>query len=245
MAAVAAGCGGSELGGPADRRTASPDAPLSRPSSAVTRTELLGRSVRGRPIRVIERRALRSRRTVLIVGCIHGGECAGLSITRRLLSGPGPDRTRLWVLPVLNPDGRALGTRLNARGVDLNRNFPADWRPIGRRGHPEYAGPRPLSEPESRLAARLIRRERPDLTIWFHQPAALVRAWDRSIRPARRYARLASVPFRALPWLSGTAPNWQNRRFRRSASFVVELPPGSLSAASARRHAAAIRRLAP
>ncbi len=81
----------------------------------------------------------RGSRRVLVVGCIHGDECAGTAVVRRLEQLPPPDFD-LWVVPTLNPDGRAAGTRENARGVDLNRNF---------------AGPRRLSEPESRFAARL------------------------------------------------------------------------------------------
>ena len=131
----------------------------------------------------------------------------------------------LVTVPNLNPDGLALGTRLNARGVDLNRNFAADWRPIGVPGDPEHSGPRPFSEPETRLARELIRRLRPDVTIWFHQQAEpLVRAWGPSVPAARAYAHLARLPFVRLPWLDGTAPNWQNHVFPGTASFVVELP---------------------
>jgi hypothetical protein len=204
----------------------------------------LGRSAHGRPLRAVRLGDRSERRRVLVVGCIHGDECAGTTVTRALVTSRPLVPADLWVVPTLNPDGRAQGTRQNARGVDLNRNFPSRWRPIGRRGHPQYSGRRPLSEPETRAAAALIRRIRPRLSIWFHQPQGIVRAWGRSVRAARRYARLSQLPFRALRWPPGTAPNWQNRRFRGGASFVVELPPGRLSRAEAVRHARAILALA-
>jgi protein MpaA len=108
----------------------------------------------------------------------------------------------------------------------------------------EYAGARPLSEPETRMIRGLIRRTRPDVTIWFHQPLALVRAWGRSVADAQRFAAVARLPFRRMPWLAGTAPNWQNHRFARGSSFVVELPPGALSPARTRRMADAVLALA-
>jgi len=178
---------------------------------------------------------------VLVVGCIHGTECAGLDVVRRLER--AHPRFTLWLLPNLNPDGLRLGHRQNGRGVDLNRNFPWEWRGGGRRWDPEYPGPRAASEPETRIAMRLILRIRPRVTIWFHQPQAIVRAWGGSIPAARRYARLAGVPFRRLPWFAGTAPNWQNHRLPGTASFVVELPPGRLTPSAAARYARAVLRL--
>jgi hypothetical protein len=47
-----------------------------------------------------------------------------------------------------------------------------------------------------------------------------------------------------MPWLAGTAPNWQNTRFRRGTSFVVELPRGLLARVAAARHASAALRIA-
>jgi len=150
----------------------------------------------------------------------------------------------LWIMSNLNPDGRAAGTRGNGRGVDLNRNFPSEWRPLQRGGDPQYSGPRPLSEPETRAITGFIRARRPRVTIWFHQPQAVVRAWGPSVAAGLQYARLADAPFRRIRWPHGTASNWQNHRFPGTSSFVVELAAGELGGAAARRHAAAARALA-
>jgi murein peptide amidase A len=210
----------------------------------VRRGEVIGESVRGRSIRLVEVGDPGSRRNILVVGCIHGNECAGIAVSRLLARGPIPASYDLWVVHNLNPDGYALRVRQNARGVDLNRNFHSEWRLSGQRRDPQYSGPRPLSEPESRIARRLVLRIEPDVTLWFHQPQALVRAWGQSIDTGRRYARFASLPYRSIRWPAGTAPNWQNHRFPGTASFVVELPSGPLSARAAVRYAHAVRLLA-
>jgi murein peptide amidase A len=185
---------------------------------------------------------------VLVFGCIHGDECAGSEIKPLVPASGCPDpASDVYFVPNLNPDGLALGTRLNGRGVDLNRNFPYDWRPIGRRGDPQHSGPHSFSEPETRLAARIVRMLKPEVTIWFHQhssPRPLVRAWGASVPAARDFARTAKLPFRRLPWLDGTAPNWQNHAFPGTASFVVELSPGPLSGNAELRLGGAIVRLA-
>jgi protein MpaA len=210
---------------------------------AAVRVEL-GRSALGRAIELYRHGEPTAPRRILVVGCIHGDECAGIAVADRLRRGVEPRGASLWIVPNLNPDGLAGRHRQNGRGVDLNRNFGAMWRPAGRRWDPQYAGPSPWSEPETRLIRTLILRIRPTITIWFHQPQSLVRAWGPSIAAGRRYARFASEPFRALRWPNGTGPNWQNHRFRGSASFVVELPPGELSVSAVRRHARAILQLA-
>ena len=87
---------------------------------------------------------------------------------------------------------------------------------------------------------RLIEAVRPTVTIWFHQPQAIVRGWGESIPMARRYARLARVPYRTLPAPNGAATRWQSQRFPGTSAFVVELPPGRLSAAAVQRYAAAV-----
>lgn len=184
---------------------------------------MLGRSLEGRPIRAFRIGNPRSAKRVLVVGCIHGNECAGLAVTQRLLNLARPIDVDVWLIQRLSPDGHAAATRGNARGVDLNRDFLA------------------ASQRETRIARRLIRQLRPDVTIWFHQPQSLVRAWGPSRAIARRYARLAGVRYRSLAWPPGSASRWQNGIGLRS--FVVELPSGELSSSAAFRHAGAVLRL--
>jgi protein MpaA len=200
----------------------------------------LDESFEGRPIRAFHRGDPQEIR-VLVVGCIHGNECAGIGIARRLRTGRPRAFIDLWVLPNLNPDGRAAHTRQNARGVDLNRNFPYRWEP-GAPGR-YYPGPRAASEIETRIAMRLIRRIEPDITIWFHQPLALVDASGRDHRIERRYARLVGLPLARLARLHGTATSWQRHELRGTEAFVVELPGGALAPRDARRYARAVYRL--
>jgi len=213
---------------------------IASPASATPRVQerdLLGRSYEGRPIRVFHR-GDPDRVRVLVVGCIHGDECAGIAIANRLLRGRPRHFVDLWVVKNLNPDGRAAGTRQNSRGVDLNRNFPFRWRP-GPHGR-YYPGRRPLSERESRIATRLIDRIEPDVTIWFHQPPALVDRSGGDARIQRHYARLVGLPLVQLGRLHGTATSWQNHSARGSTAFVVELPGGPLRPRDARRFAKAV-----
>ena len=114
---------------------------LALPANAQAHRLLIGRSEEGRRIEAVELRDPHSRDKLLVVGCIHGNECAGLAIVRALERLPTPTGLDLWVVENLNPDGYGAGTRQNAHGVDLNRNFPYAWRPLGGIYN---SGPRPL-----------------------------------------------------------------------------------------------------
>jgi protein MpaA len=202
----------------------------------VRRTFTIGHSVRGRPILAIEVRNGRALQTILVVGCIHGSEPAGIAVARRLERATPPDGTAIWVIPDLNPDGVAAGTRQNGNGVDLNRNFPWRWQPIGSPGDLHYAGPRPLSEPESRAAYRLILRVRPSITIWFHQHQDLVDLAGGNPAVERTFARLVGLGASQLPRYPGSAVSWGNASLPGTTAFDVELPAGSLSAAAVTRY---------
>jgi protein MpaA len=139
----------------------------------------------------------------------------------------------------LNPDGVITQTRANTHGVDLNRNFPDRWKPLGAAGSLHYAGTRPLSEPESRAAAALIRRLHPTLGIWYHQALDVVDSSQGNPSLERRYAADTGMTLRPLPDYPGSATGYQDALFGPTA-FVVELPAGRLTAAQVRRHVHAV-----
>lgn len=163
-------------------------------------------------------------RRVLVVGVIHGNERAGEAVATELLQIDVPTVSDLIVVPDANPDGAAAGTRQNAHGVDLNRNFPHDWQPLGHRGDQQYSGTKPLSEPESRALAKLIRRVQPTVTVWFHQPVGVVDESGGSSFVERTFAAMLRLPLRRLPRYPGSAVGWENHVLPGSTAFVVELP---------------------
>jgi protein MpaA len=200
---------------------------------------VLGRSREGRPILAVHI-GDDTGRTVLVFGAIHGNETAGIAIADAIINEPVTPGTDIWVVPDLNPDGAAHDTRQNADGVDLNRNFPYRWQPSGHRGDFSYPGPRPLSEPETRFARRLILLLHPATTIWFHQSLRVVDRSGGSRSVEARFSRLVSVPLRRLTRYPGSGPTWQNHRFPGTTSFVVELPAGTVGPRAVARFTRAI-----
>ena len=202
-------------------------------TAAEARVVTIGHSVRRRPIRAQVIGPNSAPRKILLVGCIHGNECAGIRILNAISRKRVPPGVQLWLVRQMNPDGTAFDTRQNADGVDLNRNFPFRWRPIS---DPTYdSGPRPLSEPESRAARRLIRRLHPAVTIWYHQHEDLVdlSGGDRGI--ARRYAQRAGLRATCLPFLPVPPPTGQT-------THSPGPPPSSWSYPKARSHRGRFRR---
>ncbi len=208
---------------------------LASPAAAVRHVKMLGRSVQGRPIRAFEVGDPAGVR-VLVFGCIHGNETAGIPVAQALekLSPRGLD---LWIVPVLNPDGVAAGTRKNAHDVDLNRNFPVRWKPLG---GVYDSGPRPFSERETRIAATLIRRLRPHVTIWFHQHLDMVWASGGRRRIEKTFARVSGLPYHPMPRVAGSSVTWQNATLPGATAFGAELPAGSPDGAAVARYVRAV-----
>jgi N-acetylmuramoyl-L-alanine amidase-like protein/zinc carboxypeptidase len=205
---------------------------------------VLGHSVEGRAIRAQVVGDENAPVKVLVVGSVHGNERGGAEVVAKLRRMPPPHGVALWLVNDMNPDGTAADRRQNAHDVDLNRNFPYRWRAQDSPAGQYYSGPGPLSEPESRAAADLVKRIRPRVTVWYHQALRMVVKSSGDAKLERLYSARSGLPWRDLPNYHGTAVSWQNHAFRGDTAFVAELPGGRLGSAPASRHARALMALA-
>ena len=183
------------------------------------------RSPSGCPSKVVRSRrsvaAIRTDGGCSIFGVIHGDEQAGLQIVALLTELPVPPGVDLYLVESMNPDGVANNTRGNANGVDLNRNFPYNWGPIGAPGDGQYAGPAAASEPETQAAVELITALRPDLVVWYHQDLFTIapgQGRDGAIRA--RYAELTGLPMETITGgtYTGVAAQWARDELASNAT---------------------------
>lgn len=120
----------------------------------------------------------RPRPPAVLFGAIHGDEPLGVYCLARLCDDllERPPGRETWIIPALNPDGLAAGSKNNANDVDLNRNFAAaDWTPTHKPGY--KPGPAPESEPETRALVELIERTGCQRCVALHSPYRTVN-WD-------------------------------------------------------------------
>ncbi len=159
---------------------------------------------------------------VLLVGGMHGDEYTSVSVVFRWMQTLDVHHSGLfhWIfVPLLNPDGLLLrsSTRTNARGVDINRNFPGPlWREAGFKRWEDYTnknpryypGPFAMSEPETIFLVNLIGNFNPDVIISLHSPLGLV-DYD---GPGAPPARLGGLGLRRLGNFPGTLGNFAGKQ---------------------------------
>lgn len=141
----------------------------------------IGHTVLGRPILALHFEPpsyARSKPAAVLFGAIHGDEPLGVhclgKLAEELVAQP-PGR-HAWLVPLLNADGLAAGTKNNANDVDLNRNFAAaNWRAEHDAGY--HPGSAPESEPETRALVKLIEDAGATRLIALHSPYRTVN-WD-------------------------------------------------------------------
>lgn len=212
------------------------------------RTFTIGRSVQGRKIKV--RRLGPPHRPVrmVIVGCIHGNEDDGRRIVEQLYDWTPPKNTTVYLISTMNPDGNVasdgnalnLRGRLNARGVNLNRNFPGGIR-TGKRGRQTYSGPRDLSEPESRAVHKFLVEIDPRVLVVYHQHMNLIDFCGGNKGLQRAYAKRTKQRFTQLKRYRGSMATWYHKRRPKATVMTVELDV-TTPATLVRRHRKALKR---
>ena len=119
-----------------------------------------------------------SGKKILLIGCIHGNEKAGILLSVKILNevfSKKELKNTLILIPTLNPDGNILNTRTNSNRIDINRNFPStNWaysdtsklKPDKRK---YWGGVSPASEIETKFILRVDSIFQPDAIIILHQ----------------------------------------------------------------------------
>lgn len=208
----------------------------------------IGRSVEGRAIVAHRWNASAEHAAVLVLGAIHGDERESGLLAERLLqrwqAQPALLAGRHVLLVVhVNPDGWAAATRGNARGVDLNRNFPDRWAP-GTAGRWDYPGPAPLSEPEARAIHALVAAEPVARVVALHSCRSCGGA-NNFDGPARRLAALMQTlnGYRVLDeWPMPTPGSFGTfaGKVRRIPTLTLEMPRAGVDAEAMLRNVLAI-----
>ncbi len=237
-------------------------APGSTPTRAAgIETFTIGESIQGRPIEGV--RIGTGPRSIVLVGAIHGSEQNSAVLTGDLLDHFSanqhllPADVSLYFVRELNPDGVAVGSRYNANGVDLNRNWPTEnWQPdtFDASGSvPGGGGPYPLSEPETAAMAgwlSYLRDSSSSVTaVFYHSaypPSGLVLGGSVGAPLTPAYADIVGYgkPAPSRPgWsaypVTGLAPIWCGDN--GIGCFEVELPSrANLTAGQTYLHAAAV-----
>jgi murein peptide amidase A len=174
------------------------------------------KSVKGTPIlsREVPSRITTSQPPirVMVIGGIHGDELTSSAIVFRwleLVDQPAAKMHRWHIVPLLNPDGALSkpATRVNANGVDLNRNFPTpNWEKEARHywvvktaSDPRrFPGKAPISEPESRWLHNEIIRFKPDVIVSIHAPFGVL-DFDGPVDPPYKLGALTLMPVGIYP----------------------------------------------
>ncbi len=141
---------------------------------------------------------------IVVLASIHGDEPETTVVVSEALRCIPRGALRAAVILCGNPDGLLAGTRGNARGVDLNRNFPTEnWSPdpVCYKSRANDArditlspGSEPASEPETTALLSLLERLKPRAVVTLHSALACVDDSDAS-HLGRQLADRCALPF--------------------------------------------------
>jgi murein peptide amidase A len=197
-------------------------------------TLVIGKSVEGISIEACQLNGSNpeAENTLLVIGTIHGDEPDGKRVIDEVLTTGAPANTNIWLIRDGNPDGASLGTRRNANGVDINRNFPIKWAasdPTAR----TYSGPSPASEPETLALMNAVETIKPTRVVVFHQPYAQIDCPpERPKTISDRLSQLTGFKSECIPGeksgsptnsYTGTFTIWANSTFPETTAVTFEL----------------------
>jgi len=196
---------------------------------SITHLESIGTSYNGREIwamKISDNPSLEEfEAEVCWIGCHHGDETISVEVCyymiEHLLENYGTDpqvtwlvnEREFWIIPMLNPDGHTSGSRYNAQGIDLNRNYLC---PDGSNAGTAF------SAVESSLLRDWYVGKNPVTSLTFHSGAVYVNyLWDYSYDPtpdepmlitiSNEYGRLSGLPVtNGADWYvaDGTCQDW-------------------------------------
>ena len=186
-----------------------------KPDSVV----LIGKSDGDLPI-IAEHWGPTSGLQVLVVGQVHGDECASALLVNEFRQKP-PENYGLWLIPTLNPEGHFRGTRTNGSGLDINRDGLVQ------------------SAPESKALMAITELVTPDLTVYLHSPLNWIGYFNGSLAKSVGSQLVSALGMDVL-YTSGTNPPesaflWQgqNAVVPGQQSILIEMPSISTKEASA------------
>ncbi|HEX8954920.1 MAG TPA: M14 family zinc carboxypeptidase, partial [Burkholderiaceae bacterium] len=170
---------------------------------------------------------------ILLIGGIHGDELTASAIVFQWMQWmqAAPAQEFSWsVAPAVNPDGlfAPKPQRVNAHGVDLNRNFPTPgwqqdapryWIKTTGSDPRRFPGKAPLSEPETRWLNDEIERFQPQVIISVHAPFGVL-DFDGPAPTPHQFGRLVFNPVGVYP---GSLGNYSGVH-KNVPVITIELP---------------------
>jgi murein peptide amidase A len=189
---------------------------------------VFAKSVDGREIYLLE--LGKGDSTTLIFGGFHGNETLGIELVFRFAQylykeNQSPLKSKVIIIPVLNPDGLVNAKRQNANDVDINRNFPtANWSKeydLKR----NFPGLSPASEPETKAVINLLEKYKPQRIITVHTPLEMVNYDGPALEIAEAMAKFNNYPVHSdigypTPGSFGTYAGIE----RKIPTITLELP---------------------
>jgi len=228
--------------------------------SGIPDSGIIGTGSDGDPIKVYIREACDTTnvKTIFLGSSIHGSENGGQIISHELLFNASlPSNVRIIAVPEINKygikyrDRNKSGGRINANGVNLNRNADYNWAsiPTGS-GGTNYKGTAPNSEPEMQaLTSFLSNLGRINLSINYHDDLGYVAAVGNStpLEYARTYSRFTpDTPLRSAEsgrvYQRGALDSWHNQS-TGTPTLLVELSHDQ-SQGTLMRHVESVQALA-